>query len=88
MNLVRDNVDQNTALHVAVFKTKSLKCASLLLEAGAKFKTNAMDLIPKIAGFFTEENENQITPALVDGLVNKTITDGGSTAPQNSCYQS
>ena len=50
---------------------KSLKCASILLEAGAKFKTNAEDIIPKIEDFFTEDNENHITPALVDGLVKK-----------------
>ena len=71
VNLVRDKKDQNSALHVAVLTPKSLECTSMLLEAGAKFKTNAMDLIPKIEDFFTEENENQITPALVDGLVRK-----------------
>ena len=71
VNLVRDEKDQDSALHVAVLERKSLKCASILLEAGAKFKTNAMDLIPKIEDFFTKENANQISPALVDGLVRK-----------------
>ena len=71
VNLVRDEKDQDSALHVAVLARKSLKCASILLEAGAKFKTNAMDLIPTIEDFFNEENEDHITPALVDGLVRK-----------------
>ena len=29
-----------------------------------------------------------VFPSLTQTLQNKTITDGGSTAPQNSCYQS
>ena len=54
VNLVRDQKDQNSALHVATLNKKSLKCSSLLLEAGASSKTNAMDLIPKIEDFFTK----------------------------------
>ena len=71
VDLVRDEKDGNTALHQASVGKKSLKCTSLLLEAGAKLKTNAIGLTPKIEDFFTKENEDEITTALVDGLVKR-----------------
>ena len=72
VNLVRHKIDGNTALHLATSAYhKSLKCASLLLGAGATFVTNAYFTTPAIEDFFTEENEDKITTALVDGLVDK-----------------
>ena len=70
VNLVRNRGDGNTPLHLALSQ-KSLKCASVLLEAGARLTTNARGLTPPIEEFFTEENDNQITTALVDGLVER-----------------
>ena len=70
MNLVKDVRDGNTCLHIAS-SSKSLRCTSLLLEAGAKLKTNATGLLPKIEDFFTEENDDQITAALVNGVVDR-----------------
>ena len=75
MNIIRDENDGNTALHRASVGKKSLKCTSLLLEAGAKLKTNAIGLTPKIEDFFTKENDDQITSALVDGLVERVKAD-------------
>ena len=63
-----------TCLHIATLITKSIRCTSMLLEAGAKLKTNADGLLPKIEDFFTEENNDQITSALVDGLVERVET--------------
>ena len=68
VNIVRDG---DTVIHLATLKHKSLKNASLLLEAGARLITNTDGLTPPIEDFFSEENENQITSALVDGLVAK-----------------
>ena len=70
VNLVRDVRDGNTCLHLAS-SSKSLSCTSILLEAGAKLKTNAAGRLPKIEDFFTKENEDQITSALVDGVVER-----------------
>ena len=70
VSLVRDMKDGNTCLHLACSR-KSLKCASMLLENGAKFKTNTTGHLPEISVFFTKEHDNQITPALVDGIVEK-----------------
>ena len=64
-----------TCLHIATLITKSIRCTSMLLEAGAKLiRTNADGLLPKIEDFFTEENDDQITSALVDGLVERVET--------------
>lgn len=71
VNLVRNKHDGNTALHLATIDKKALKSASLLLEAGAGFTTNTKGLTPPIEDFFTEENEDEITSALVDGLVKR-----------------
>ena len=70
VNHIRDPADGNTCLHLAS-SNNSLRCTSILLEAGAKLKTNAIGLLPKIEDFFTEENDDLITPALVDGLVER-----------------
>ena len=70
VNLVRDVEDGNTCLHIAS-SSNSLSCTSILLEAGAKLKTNAAGRLPKIEDFFTEENDKQITSALVDGVVER-----------------
>ena len=74
VNLVRNTADGDTALHLVVRSKKSPKTASLLLEAGAKFVTNAGGFTPAIEDFFTEENVDQITTALVDGLVERVKT--------------
>ena len=71
VNLIEDEKDGNTAVHLSSLKHKSLACTSLLLEAGAKLKTNEDGLTPTIEEFFTEENKDQITPSLVDGLVER-----------------
>ena len=71
VNLVRNKHDGNTVLHLATIDKKDLKSASLLLEAGARFSTNAKGLTPPIEDFFTEEIEDEITTALVDGLVKR-----------------
>ena len=73
VNLVRYKGDGNTALHLATMK-KSLKSASHLLEAGAKFVTNVEGITPPIEDFFTEKNEDKITTALVDGVVERVKT--------------
>ena len=74
IDLVQDDMNGNTALYIATMIKKNLKCTSLLLEAGAKLKSNANGLLPKIEDFFTEENDDQITSALVDGLVKRVET--------------
>ena len=51
--------------------TSTLKCASHLLKAGAGFSKNVQGVEPQIEVFFTEENEDQITEELVDGLVKR-----------------
>ena len=71
VNLIRDEVDGNTALHLSTLSHRSLNCTSTLLQAGAKLKTNEAGLTPKIEDFFTANNEAQITTALVDGLVER-----------------
>ena len=71
VNLVRDKVLGNTCLHLSTLSHPSLSCTSVLLKAGAKLKTNEAGLTPKIEDFFTEENENNITAALVDGLAER-----------------
>ena len=58
-------------LHLATIDKKDLKIASLLLEAGARFSTNRKGLTPPIEDFFTKKNEDEITTALVDGLVKR-----------------
>ena len=74
VNLVCHKIDGNTALHLATLTDhKSLKCASLLLGAGARFVTNACFSTPAIEDFFMEENEDEITTALVDGLIDKVM---------------
>ena len=71
VNLVRDEKDGDTALHVASSQHKSLECSSALLKAGAKLSTNVIGHPPVIEEFFTEANDDKITPALVDGLVER-----------------
>ena len=77
VNLVRNEKDGNTCLHIATLINKSLKCTSVLLEARAKLETNAANYLPNIEDFFTEENDNQITSALVDGLVERLKSNQG-----------
>ena len=75
VDLVRDAEDGNTCLHIA-FSKKSLECCSVLLEAGAKpTKTNAAGVLPKIEDFFTEENDNQISTNLVDGVMERVLAN-------------
>ena len=71
VNLVQDEADGNTCLHIATSIKKSLSCTSILLEAGAKLKTNATGLLPKIEDFFTKQNDNHITPSIVDGVLER-----------------
>ena len=71
VNLVRYKKDGNTALHLSTISHRSLKCASLLLEAGARLATNVSGHTPPIEDFFTKETEDEITTALVDGLVER-----------------
>ena len=75
VNLVQSEKDRTTCLHIATLTRKSLKCASILLEAGARFRTNASGLLPNIEQFFSPENDDQITSALVDGLVERVETN-------------
>ena len=75
VNLVRDEKDGNTAIHLSSLINKSLECTSLLLEAGAKLKTNEDGLTPTIEEFFTEENRDKITTSLVDGVVERVKTN-------------
>ena len=75
VNLVRDEKDGNMAIHLSSLIYKSLECTSLLLEAGAKLKTNENGLTPTIEEFFTEENRDKITTSLVDGLVERVKTN-------------
>ena len=71
VSLVRDKRDGNTALHLATLTHKSLECASHLLEAGARLVTNAKFRTPPIEDFFADKNQENITTALVDGLVDR-----------------
>ena len=71
VSLVRDKRDGNTALHLATLTHKSLESASHLLEAGARLVTNAKFRTPPIEDFFAEKNQDNITRALVDGLVDR-----------------
>ena len=70
VNLVRDTADGNTCLHLAS-SSNSIQCTSILLEAGAKLKTNATGLLPKIEDFLTWRNDDQITSALIDGVLER-----------------
>ena len=73
VNLVQDSTTRNTCLHLA-HSRKLLKCASILLQNGAKLETNAAGELPKIEDFFTPWNGDQITTGLVDGVVERVRT--------------
>ena len=67
--------DGNTCLHIATSSKRSLRCTSILLEAGAKLKTNATGLLPKIEDFFIKENDEHITSALKDPFLTSIWKD-------------
>ena len=70
LNVVK-NEEETTVLHEAVDEQKSLEFTEILLNAGAEMRTNAKLLTPQIEKLFTYENDDKITGALVDAVVEK-----------------